>query len=110
MTEAMTTTTLQRNEGIRNTQVPSVSDVKVKKTAERIVQTNTCSTSMRTGRNYTSTEMKNGTNMKRVWCNRKDEQKLVLGKDMGDELSNPHKLSHHEIHTFNSSLYRLIKV
>lgn len=45
-----------------------------------------------------------------VWRNRKDEQKLVLGEDMGDELSKPYKLSHHEIHTLNSSLYRLIKV
>lgn len=48
--------------------------------------------------------------MKGVQHNKKDEGRLELGKDMEDELSKPHKLCHHEIHTFTSSLYRLIKV
>lgn len=51
-----------------------------------------------------------GTNMKGVRRNSKDEGRLELGKDMEDELSKPNKLCHHEIHTFTSSLYRLIKV
>lgn len=48
--------------------------------------------------------------MKGVWHNKKDEARLELEKDMEDELSKPNKLCHHEIHTFTSSLYCLIKV
>lgn len=42
--------------------------------------------------------------------NSKDEGRLELGKDVEDEVSKPNKLCHHEIHTFTSSLYHLIKV
>lgn len=50
------------------------------------------------------------TNMKGFQRDVKDEGRLELGKDMEDEPSKPNKFCHREIHTFTSSLYRLIKV